>query len=73
MVEDAHSKGELRQLLVAHHYVGLKTLILGRAHTREVDTILSFPIPLLQVAQMVRHHRYVCSPILQAYQCSHTY
>src|SRR5574344_2270671 len=73
MVEDAHGKSGLSQLPVCHNAVGLKTLVLSRSHTREVNRILRAPVMLLQVAQMASHHHHICTPLLfQSYQHPHT-
>ena len=73
MVEYSHGKGNLSQLAVAHNHIGLKPAVLRRAHTREIDAILRFPIMLLKVAQMVCHHANVRPPLfLQTDEHSHT-
>ena len=64
VVEDAGGEGDLRQLTVAHHDVGLEAAILRGAHPREVEAVFRFPIMLLQVAQVMRHHGDVSAPLL---------
>ena len=72
VVEDAGGKGDLRQLTIAHHDIGLKTAILRRTHPGEIEAVFRFPIMLLQVAQMIRHHGDVGAPLLfQSHQDTH--
>ena len=72
VVEDAGGEGDLCQLTVAHHDVGLEAAILRGAHPREVEAVFRFPIMLLQVAQVMRHHGDVGAPLLfQSHQDTH--
>ena len=72
MVEDAHGEGRLCQLSVGHDAVGLEAFVLRRPHAGEVDAVLRAPVVLLQVAQVVCHHRDIRSPfLLQTYQYTH--
>ena len=72
MVEDTHGECELGEFAVVHDDIGLETSILRRAHTREVHAIFRFPIVLLQIAQMISHHRNICPPLFQTNQYPHT-
>ena len=64
VVEDAHGKGDLRQLAVGHDHVGLEAAVLRRAHAGEVHAVLRAPVMLLQVAQVMGHHGDVRAPLL---------
>ena len=73
MVKDTHGKRGLCQFAISHKTVGLESLVLGRAHTGEVNAVLGAPIVLLQIAQVVRHHRHIGAPLfLQSDEHTHT-
>ena len=73
VVKDTHGECHLCQFAVGDEAVRLESLILSGAHTWEIDAILRAPIVLLQVAQVVGHHRHVGLPLLlQSQERSHT-
>ena len=70
VVEDAEGEGQLRQLAVAHHHVGLE-VALRRAHAGEVDAVARLPVVTAQVLQVERHHRHVGAPLLESDEHAH--
>jgi len=71
VVEDSHRECKLSQFPVVHDYIRLESAIFRRTHTREIYAVFCFPVMLLQITQMISHHRYVCPPFLQADQDTH--
>ena len=73
VVEDAHGESHLRQLAVRHHAVRTEASVLRRSHPRKIYTVTRTPIVLLQVAQVMGHHRDVGAPLpLQTNQHAHS-
>ena len=72
MVEDTHGKSHLSKFPVAHNDIRLEVPF-TRTHTRKVDAILRFPIMLLQITQVISHHRNIGTPVFQADKYPHSY
>ena len=68
MVEDSHGECKLGEFSVIHDYIRLESAVFRR----EVYAVFRFPVMLLQITQMISHHRYVGSPFLQTDQDTHT-